>query len=580
MAPPEDQLPGSNYSDTKSGAANGTDMPLEKWYKRDKLTLEAIATDLIERESFPGSQKFHDPPEKWDGYFQSPVSKAAWTLDFNHRGEPSFGFDEHGALRDTSVARPSYGALNTWLGRAEQDSKLEPWMNGDGPPAVELCACLRKKLSALTLRSDHLDGQPICRLVRADQLRYDPNYQAVYQLTPAELRLIKWEGDRRQSTPEGTHEPGATGNPLLEVQRNQRIYWALSEAFQSLVAMFDSDLGGEIKAGQLEQIRKSLVERGFPEEIEVTKDLMAVTLEGDESKESITPTDLNTFSPMRYWAPPPVFARSVFHMLFWQPLLTGSDLFHRPFPDEIYSKGNDVESLLRARVGFYYVEINTFQAANYRITDYSALLDLLVTVADGIQAKIPKHKIDEPLDFLDAIDLSKVEDASGGGFLAHLFYKDQGLEPPIDDKLRILIPPSHREDPGGKAVIWELAAAYCRAPETTKGTTARHLLLMLRDRILQLILWAHFQMEIRSVGPIAIQRLYRVELTRKGYGEIEGLLSLPRGDQWKDNVDRALSEAIKNQSIEDWVRFVKVHDRSLPKLLDLEGTWIDPLKNR
>jgi hypothetical protein len=114
-----------------------------------------------------------------------------------------------------------------------------------------------------------------------------------------------------------------------------------------------------------------------------------------------------------------------------------------------------------------------------------------------------------------------------------------------------------------RARHWELARGY----RPSGPTRASDFLLFLRDRALEVILWSKYQMEIRSIGTIPVQYLYRPELTRHGfdaairltklYEEAEASPRLRRGNYAEIN-DKMFG-AIKSGNIDGWVELKKVY---------------------
>lgn len=487
------------------------------WSDKGSITLSEVADLLV-----PSTDEaFHAPTRQWDGYHQSPLTKAAGTLD------QLIEFDDYGTLKDSEGALE---ALVSWAGPKMSESELKDWLNEGAPLVPAVVAKLVRRLEEMTLHEDQLFARPICRLVRCDQLRYDPHYQAVYQLTPAEMRLLT-----------NTH---SIHNQLGDVSRNQKAFWGLSEDLQSAIAMFDSDLGRQIGDDEATELCKDL---GLSPGTSITKSLLEIRI---DSEHPITPRSLNLFSSLRYWAPPPVFARSVFHMLLWRPVLTGFDLYRRPFPTETgkqrslfkvkgRNKADQLKKRLKRRLGFYLVAINRFQASNYRLTHYGRLFDLLATVSSSLAGKSRRSSERE---------LRKVRDLhwkelgpSTERFLANLLRPDQaGYDPlgPMAPKVSVHLPLQSCQK-----AVWERVAAY---QENGGPSTVGDLLKLLRDMMIELILWANFQMEIRSVGNIPIQRLYAIELA--------------------DALEQSILERSDDDSAAEWIRKNAISGDALDKI--------------
>src|ERR1041384_5814916 len=129
-------------------------------------------------------------------YFQSPVDKMAAAA----RGV--FQFDSYGAFRgaDGGVGknfRETQSEFNRLFqeffpGRESKDKELRNWLRTGEPLSAEKVETVKRILfpARFKLSNELLFDQPICRLVHRNQLRRDLDYQVVYQLTPAQLRLI------------------------------------------------------------------------------------------------------------------------------------------------------------------------------------------------------------------------------------------------------------------------------------------------------------------------------------------------------------------------------------------------------
>lgn len=519
------------------------------WTQQPEFCLPKLAAALLEDSPAPIARLLSDPPDRWNGYFQSPFSKAASTLDGEDQDRPSFALDSDGALRDESQITVSLRRLVQWLELGDETGVAEmasAWLHGKAAPTASLAGEIACRLEAVRLRTQQLHNLPICRLVQMNQLRYDPHYQAVYQLTPAQMRLLESEW-----LPWEAPDPARA---LAEVQRSQRIFWALTDEFQSAIAMFDSDLG---RCWGSKQERDRFL-AGLPTEdvtrFQATKEFLRLRF---DQKRTTNPHDLNRFSPLRFWAPPPAFVRCVFHLLFWQPILTGYDLYHRPFPHADASAWHPgFPGFIRERIAHFRVAINRFEAASYRITDYGKILRLMVQVAAEIEASKGRK---------DGLAGLRWEEGQhrARGFLTDHQGLEQALRPITRAKVHIELP-LFRKDPA--ATLFELAWPYHDLAQTGEDKTAEALLAMLRDRTLQLILWAHYQMEIRSVGSIPIHRLYRVEVKEPLLSETIALARRWRAESEKrlrfQDLDAELTEWLRSPKRLEQIVLVKEYDRS------------------
>jgi hypothetical protein len=442
----------------------------EEALKRDHLTLKQLGGIV----AIPRGAKKHDReanafekicPERLrsEAFFQSPIDKSAWTIlkGGQSKAKKNFAFNASGVLpSNTSLVK----ALLAWLrpttpGAIKNAKKaLGDWVTTARPPEGTLFDEIEEKLREAAVQPELLYNQPICRLVRRDQLRYDPNYQALYQITPAQEQLMRKE-----------EEKGANYDRL---QRNQRVYWGISETFQSLVALFDSDLGRGEDAVKDPERTKELIR-------------IAVQEKANRSSKALSPAGLNRYSPLRFWSPPPSFASSVFHMLFWRSIITGKDLFRRPVP------GKSVHE----RAESYYVIVNYFNPAKFRIADYPNLFRAILTIAREL-AKPRSGQGDVPL-----------PDSGSTRIFYPRYFPD--VKPQFQEfkKLTLSIPFSAYPN----TTVWDLAEAY---KSTQSPDPISCLLRFLRDRAIELILWSTYQMEIRSIGLIPIQYLYQINLTK------------------------------------------------------------------
>ncbi len=511
--------------------------------------LDEASLSLSELEDLvlPLDKHLHDPPCSFgDGYYQSPITKASWTFDGALR------FNDRGAFQNSDAVS---GALIKEFGLPSEISRsLSQWLaTGKVRAKEELYGHIRRSVDARQLVSKDLYKKPICRLVYHDQLRYDSHYHAIYQLTPGQMRI----------------DPGLAGlgSQASEVEdldallTNQRIYWGISEILQSLIAMFDSDLGRCRELGPKE--KGGL---GIPPELKVTKELFRISDEIENGRgATVDPSSLNQFSPLRFWSPPPSFARCVFHMLFWRPMITGRDLFNRKIHGDTVAE--------RARG--YFVIINTFNAAKYRVAGYAQLLEALVDLASRLEGyddeasllALEDLRIEE---HLKAEEHLRIEERRDRSWPYPAFRHESEIEFPIQVKPRLVIPLRSAD-----AQIWELLYSHHEGERETK---VHHLRKALRDRVLQLMLWSRYQMEIRSLGIIPVQHLYQVEL-EPGY--------LPTMEEWRcrwedemagdgarsfDDFDREFATAImaqvKGENRGGWIRLRKVYGGIFRDLLD------------
>lgn len=494
---------------------------------QDELFLSEIRH--LAEDDHPSRGRFNPSEKLWKRYFQSPVDKAAHTVG---RANDAIRFDHLGVLKTPSNATEF---LRKWLELSvhEHGTEVEAigrWLKDGDVLEDSALDRIRQKLEEETLENHDLYSQPVCRLVRHDQLRYDPNYQAVYQLTPGDSKLLQKE------------EQANLQSPWKQVESNRRAYWGISEGFQSLVAMFDSELG-KAREDSASGSTGSSGEEGTKEFIRI-----------EFGEGSLTPNQLNRYSPLRFWAPPPAFARNVFHMIFWRSVVTNKDLFNRKVI-ELEDKGEAIEDRIRARVDYYYVVINLFNAAKFRIARYDELLLTLMAISRELSAAYPEK--DKVLKTARNVPLSSAK-------IKKLVYPanlpDMRIE--LDNPQPTLILPFETFKSG----LWELARRYQQADE--RETCVSHLLKFLRDRTLELILWSKCQMEIRSIGIIPIQYLYRIELTPAGNRNLRALVKLyERAEEASEveqrrlynNINRQVANAVKSNRIDDWVRLVRVY---------------------
>ncbi|HEU0301650.1 MAG TPA: hypothetical protein VFR37_19500 [Longimicrobium sp.] len=488
--------------------------PTQKLLLEETLPLTAVA-ELVPaelRRRADASDPFAPVPAHWGSYYQSLGTKAASTQDglFRFDTNGAYAPERPGAARDSLCA---------WLGLTSRRDRraIGRWLDSGTALDEGLFRRLRHRLEDEMLAEADLYDRPICRLVQVDQLRYDPDYTAVYQLTPAQVRLIDEQREQADAWAAGD---GSEPSVLARIRENQRMYWMISERFQSSIALFDSDLG-----------RNERVEEG-------TKNLLLIHDRTGAEGGTIAPYELNQYSPLRFWSPPPTFARYVFHMLFWQPLVTGEDLYGRPFPKGIG------ESVARFRVAF-----NVYNSSKYRIADYGKLLRL-VEALTGVIGSRGRGRPATKLAGLADVELDHTF------FYPREFAHNPLVQLPVG-RVRLPLRSLGEER-------WELASRYQRPGEPT---TVGHMLKMLRDRALEIVLWSRYQMEIRSVGMVPVQRVYRAELEPDGVAFVERLRALYAEERYAE-LDEAFSAAVFSGQLGRWVRLRKEYDREYSRVLD------------
>lgn len=523
----------------------------EDLLKHPVLHLSELRENFVGRQSLC-KKRYKKACAKWGDYFQSPVDKAAQTLN------SAFRFNEFGAFMDGDTDfETAKKALLAWLQIEGGDDLIEGWLRTGEPLPTEKLDIVRRKLRNETLTNDSLYDQPICRLVHRDQLRRDLDYQVIYQVTPGQSKLLNPQQDPRERP---SAEPQSK-----RLKRNQKTYWGISETFQSLVAMFDSDLG---------------TWRDSKDPDKVTKEFIRITSEKEPSAAPLTPDELNIYSPLRFWSPPPAFAGSVFHMLFWRAIITGKDLFGRDVVklpptqiDEVKSDHNSIAD--RARQ--YYVIINWFNAAKFRLAAYDRLFETLMAIASfvGSNRRGSDPRLCEIKRDFDLRDQT-LTDLLYPNYLPHQSVKFREFEP-----LNLKLPFRAVDKP-----IWELAWGHHSEEEKEEATRISHLLKFIRDKALELIIWSKYQMEIRSVGLIPCQYLYRVELNpnytnvleelaRKyepsnGGAVVDTTTSHERSQQ-RLQINASIIEAIENESIKDWVILRRVSGGTNRTVFDKEA---------
>jgi hypothetical protein len=497
--------------------------------------------NLISRKD-PCDLAYQQAIDEWGIYFQSPVDKVTATK------EGLFKFNKRGGFQCTDLAKANDDAvtnfektLKTLFPNLEpRDTALEDWLRSGKPLSAEKVELVRRRLFAKSakLTNELLFDQPICRLVHRSQLRLDLDYQVPYQLTPGQIRLLTAEEDPNNRT------------DLEFLRRNQRWYWGLSETFQSLIALFDSDLGSTADAKGPRQF--------------MTKEFIRLHCEEESAEKDLAPHQLNKSSPLRFWAPPPAFAGSVFHMLFWRAVITGQDLFGR------YVINNGDADTPKNRAEQYYVLVNWFNAAKFRLADYERLFEALMAIARMVASRYPTttclSDIKEPL---------KLDDEPEG-LLYPSYFANSKVRFPRFQEIDLVLPFN-----SVRTKVWELAWEHQQGiEETNKPTTIGDLLIFLRDKALEIIIWSRYQMEIRSVGMIPIQHLYRVELRDHSLEKIDKLAEL-----WNSadddpllqaeaavKINEVMQEAIFKEEVDEWVWLHKVYGGTYRQIND-RSAW-------
>jgi len=470
---------------------------------------------------------YDDTLNKWGNYFQSPVNKVARTSKI------VFQFDRWGAFKEGTGVADVEATLFDWL-KKEEHPDVNEWLTRGKPLSAERTHLVGRELfgGKQKLTNDSLYNQPICRLVHRNQLRRDLDYQVAYQLTPGQSRLV--------APQDIAALPSRSLQRVIQnLRQNQRVYWGISETLQSLVAMFDSDLGSrkESKSGT-----------------DFTKEFIRITTE-EGQRSSIGPDELNESSPLRFWAPPPAFAGSVFHMLFWRSVITGRDLFGR----QVVGKSTRSSGSPKARASQYHVIINWFNAAKFRLAEYENLFAALMAIARRLDtARVASTgesvELNTPLSDLEDVDLSQEP------LLFPRYFPHSAVKFPQFKKVNLIVPFSSL---GTKT----LELAWEHRDKRSSQTRFIDVRKFLRDKALELVLWSKYQMEIRSVGLIPIQYLYHVELTGGDNGQLLELSAKskqldderdkdPHGSiarKLEEEINAAVSEAIMTGDIDNWI---------------------------
>jgi hypothetical protein len=473
--------------------------------------------------------------ETWGKYFQSPVDKLATT------SKDLFPFDHLGSFQGADQEKLGQ-TINALFPEPEShDPDLRNWLHTGEPLSAEKIDLIRRTVfkKSLKLTNESLFDQPICRLVHRNQLRLDLDYQVPYQLTPGQIRLIHPDEERRME--------------LEDLRRNQRWYWGLSETFQRLVALFDSDLGSSKPPNES---RKSM-----------TKEFIRLRSEEGNSEDDLAPNELNELSPLRFWAPPPAFADSVFHMIFWKSVITGRDLFGRLVVEE-----EDIDSP-EIRAQHYYVLINWFNAAKFRIADYERLFEALMAIARRV------GELGERSQALHIFRKAVPLNDEPKGLLYPSYFPDSKVRFPRFQKVGLVLPFDKVSKSDEKT--WELPWEH-QSNKEQKETTIGDLLVFLRDKALEVIIWSKYQMEIRSVGLIPVQHLYNLELTDVGKEVLNRLAGKWRpgvADEAKAEINTRIKEAIFDETVDEWVALKKVYGGTYRRIY-LKDRWnkIDALR--
>ncbi|MCR9096060.1 MAG: hypothetical protein NXI30_17690 [bacterium] len=527
--------------------------------------------DLPHPQHRPGHRHYQSP---WGTPFNDRVLNWIGDSDKELRLKPDpsspAGLEQISQLTSALVGELAHGLSGEEREVLRRD--IKEWLEtGTIAERWTLIRQLRTLIRTREVSEHDLAGRTVCRLVRKDQLRYDRNYHALYQLSPSHHREIlrRWQEDVEGNSKKKRIEQ------LQRVRESQAIYWSLGPAIQSAIAMFDSDLGRDFRdvdgdGGEDQRSKLESLYRNRSELVSPTKGLMRIVakpdllFEGFPNEAHLDPTDLNLFSPLRYWAPVSTFARSVFHLLFWQPIATGLDLYGRRFP-HIIDGGKTSPShplqgwMIRRRAEFYYVAMTSYQSTNFRPTKYSEILELLLELAREIEKGARKKARENGCSpgEIYAHQLGNIsfgfEGIASSRWVMEHFPKEQLIEPPSNWRVTCKFPFS---DNGRQ--IYELATQPSRE-EPLEGSSVHDLLIMLRNRILELAVWADSQREIRSQGTIPIEQLYSIDLE-----DVEGKLLAPL----RESDDEKLFELLRDGTLDRVVRLRRVYDRTHHEQLD------------
>ncbi|MBK8098765.1 MAG: hypothetical protein IPK26_16755 [Planctomycetes bacterium] len=394
-----------------------------------------------------------------------PTSKSVQYGEARSDGErprlPALGFDERGvSVEENQSQMARWLTEDTDLAKSkEADDLVKSWFDGNWKACGALKERVVEKLKGLQVTKSSLYGKPVVRLVHNNQLQYDLDNRIVYQLTPAQIRMERSEPDAE------------------DLLRIQLLYRNLPRGLQSLLAVFDSDLG---KDGGTENHSKELlfVEPSPPKAI------------------AVSPSSLNYYSSLRYWAPVPSFVASVFHLLFWRPVLRGSDLYGRHvISAEDQDKWPNTYHGLMERAACYRLAINTFHGAVFHVADYGDLFSQLWEIARWVESDDSKTSLIMKDSILRQVALARA-DHERRRQAARASYVVKYALPEI--RLRL----TESKKP------LELLMHYPGYRKDRKRAT----LAFLRDKCLEVIAWSLYQAEIRSNGMVPVQRLYAVAL--------------------------------------------------------------------
>src|SRR5438876_976826 len=131
----------------------------------DELWLAELCHAVADRH--PALQRFNPRNDLWQRYFQSPVDKAAHTLDQTDR---AIRFNQQGVLTTRSNAGD---LLLRWLefkpNKLDEEGEaiqkwLRQWLKDDKTLDDSVLERIRNKLKEETLENHDLYNQPVCRL--------------------------------------------------------------------------------------------------------------------------------------------------------------------------------------------------------------------------------------------------------------------------------------------------------------------------------------------------------------------------------------------------------------------------------
>ena len=432
-------------------------------------------------------------------------------------------------------------AIETWLDiSGEGSGDVRSWLRDGAPLNPETVNRIKAKLRDSSFSNKDLYGVPICRLVNRNQLRYERHHKIIYQLTPGQLQTMKYSSIKELPEVERIFGPDQPGKREIRAQlarQNQSLYWGVSDLFKSLIAMFDSDMGknhffekdkkivtksfinisGEVSKGDNQEAHLDQRANDIAEEVS-----KAENQEPYHKIGPLSPWMLNLFSPMRYWSPPTTFAKNVFHMLFWRSIITGRDLYGRSIGDK-KPEEKLTPSHIQQRIDAYLVIINWFQSSKYRITDYENLFMMVNEIANTLYnsekpqgEKASDEKVSDILNKkLSEKVAVNIDDAIffpmyKKGNNSYSFLEMEWPDVKIGIDFNLNLSDVSAEDFKKRLLDWDLFSPYKQVDDKTY--VLRHVLQFLRDKLLELVLWSMFQAEIRSVGWVPVQHLYKIEL--------------------------------------------------------------------